>query len=112
MKLNNQHYSMSYHNTTNQTGEQLDIFSVAAKSQDEIVLTFFSNYPNHDFSPSKLHEYLIKYQLINKDTPLTSIRRALTNLTVAGKLTKTNRTVISRYGRSEYVWQLKKETNG
>lgn len=98
---------MSYHNTTNQTGEQLDIFSVAAKSQDELVLTFFKNYPNHDFSPSKLHEYLIKYKLIDEATPLTSIRRALTNLTGAGKLIKTDKKVMSKYNRPEYVWKLK-----
>jgi len=98
---------MSYHNTTNQTGEQLYIFSVAAKSQDEIVLNFFSNYPNHDFSPSKLHDYLIKYQLIDAATPLTSIRRALTNLTGNGKIIKTDKKLMSKFNRPEYVWKLK-----
>lgn len=98
---------MSYHNTTNVKGEQLDIFLVAAKSQDEIVLNFFNNYPNHDFSPSKLHEYLVKYQLINQATPLTSIRRALTNLTTNGKLIKTDKKVMSKFNRPEYVWKLK-----
>jgi hypothetical protein len=102
----------TFHNTTNETGVQLEAFTKKAQTQDEVVLTFFKNHLNHDFSPSKLYEYLIKHSLIDNTTPLTSIRRALTNLTVAGKLTKTNRTVISRYGRSEYVWQLKKETNG
>lgn len=102
----------TFHNTTNESGIQLEAFTKKAQTQDEVVLTFFKNYPNHDFSPSKLYEYLIKYSLIDNATPLTSIRRALTNLTVAGKLTKTNKTVKSRYGRSEYIWQLKNETNG
>jgi hypothetical protein len=102
----------TFHNTTNETGIQLEAFTKKAQTQDEVVLTFFQKHLNHDFSPSKLYEYLIRYNLIDNATPLTSIRRALTNLTVAGKLTKTNKTVISRYGRSEYVWQLKTETNG
>jgi len=99
-----------YHNTTNQTGEQLNIFTLAAKSQDELILTFARKVCF--LSPSHLHNHLIKTKQIEPNTPLTSIRRAITNLTVAGKLIKTNKTVISRYGRSEYVWQLKKETNG
>lgn len=97
----------TFHNTTGETGIQLEAFTKKAQTQDEVVLTFFKNYPNHDFSPSKLHEYLIKYSLIDNATPLTSIRRALTNLTVAGKLIKTEQTVMSKFNRHEYIWKLK-----
>ena len=96
-----------YHNTTGETGIQLEAFTKVAATQDEVVLTFFKNYPNHDFSPSKLHEYLIKHSLIDNATPLTSIRRAFTNLTVAGKLVKTEQKVMSKYNRPEYIWKLK-----
>ena len=97
---------MSYHNTTNQTGEQLDIFSVAAKSQDEIVLQRFKG-GSKMFSPSAIHHFLIAEQRIAKNTPITSIRRSITNLTKKGKLIKTKEQTMSLYGRPEYVWKLK-----
>jgi hypothetical protein len=95
---------MTYHNTTNQTGKQLDIFSVAAKSQDELILTFARKVCF--FSPSHLHKHLIKTQQIEANTPLTSIRRAITNLTKKGKLMKTEEQVKSVYNKPEYVWQF------
>jgi hypothetical protein len=95
-----------YHNTTNQTGRQLDIFSLAAKSQDELILTFARKVCF--FSPSHLHNHLIKTKQIEPNTPLTSIRRAITNLTVAGRLIKTQNQIQSVFNKPEYVWQFNK----
>lgn len=96
-----------YHNTTNQTGEQLDIFSVAAKTQDELILDFFKRTNPISNSPSNVHRILLNLKMIDSNTPLTSIRRSITNLTKQGKLIKTDEQVKSIYGRPEYVWKLK-----
>lgn len=97
----------TFHNTTGEIGIQLEAFTKVAKTQDEVVLKFFNSNKGIGYSPSKLHEYLIAYSLIDNATPLTSIRRSLTNLTVAGKLVKTQQKVISKYNRPEYIWKLK-----
>ena len=42
---------------------------------------------------------------LNLNCPLTSIRRAMTNLTTDGKLIKTNRYVIGIYDKPEHLWE-------
>jgi hypothetical protein len=41
--------------------------------------------------------------------PITSIRRAMTNLSDNGKLEKTNEFVMGNYGKKEHLWQLPKK---
>mgnify|MGYP003118974616 CR=1 FL=1 len=43
---------------------------------------------------------------LNLKCPLTSVRRAMTNLTTDGKLMKTNRYVIGNYDKPEHLWEL------
>lgn len=96
---------MSYHNTTNESGITLKNNVAKAKSQEEEILEFFKyvNYFNEfNSTPSELQMLNLKL----KKYPITSIRRALTNLTKQGKLIKTDEKRIGMYGRSEYVWKL------
>ena len=96
---------MSYHNTTNESGTTLKNNVAKAKSQEEEILEFFKyvNYFNEfNSTPSELQMLNLKL----KKYPITSIRRALTNLTKQGKLIKTDEKRIGMYGRSEYVWKL------
>ena len=51
--------------------------------------------------PSKLTEIVFSGLV-----PLTSIRRALTNLTNAGELVKTDKQMKGMYGRPEHQWRL------
>ena len=44
--------------------------------------------------------------MLEGDVPITSIRRAMTNLTKRGVLVKTDHKRRGRHGRSEYMWQL------
>ena len=47
------------------------------------------------------------FKLYNcKDTPITSIRRAVTNLSYNYKVVKTNETVIGFYGKNERIYKL------
>lgn len=41
------------------------------------------------------------------NAPVTSVRRAMTNLTTAGLLVKTRRKKLERYGRHNYLWRLR-----
>ena len=47
------------------------------------------------------------YYAFLKAWPITSVRRAITNLTTAGELVKTNNTVTGMYGKPEHLWSLK-----
>lgn len=98
---------MSYYNTTNESGTTLKNNVAKAKSQEEEILDIFRLDFKHwkdatdyvGMTPVNILDFFPKY-------PITSIRRALTNLTKQGKLIKTNEKRIGMYGRSEYVWKL------
>jgi hypothetical protein len=97
----------SYHNTTN-AGVQLVIdFESKAKAQEKAILMGMLSirYNGSYAGPSEIHDFLIKFGFIDKHTPLTSIRRAITNLTKKGYLRKTNIKVTGKYGRQEYCWE-------
>jgi hypothetical protein len=95
----------SYHNTTS-AGVQLVIdFESKAKAQEAAVLKWFGDGHTWVASPSGIYDELIYWRRISKDTPLTSIRRAITNLTKKGYLRKTNIKVTGKYGRKEYCWE-------
>lgn len=89
----------SYHNTTDITGRELDQYESKAKTQEERILEWFTFY-EQAATPSRIH------RLVLNDAPITSVRRAMTNLTKQGKLEQTPFKRRSPYGRPEYVWQL------
>jgi hypothetical protein len=41
------------------------------------------------------------------ECPITSVRRALTNLTNEDKIIKTDVKVVGLYGKKEHLWRLK-----
>ena len=91
----------SHFNTTHESGAKLDDYEGKARSQEDLILGYFMlNYP-HARSPSQVQERLGLHYV-----PLTSIRRAMTNLTTRGKLEKTDQKVKGQYGRPEYCWRL------
>jgi hypothetical protein len=51
--------------------------------------------------------FLIDNESINEQTPLTSIRRAITDLTNRDRLVKTDKKVLGSAGRKTYTWRLK-----
>lgn len=87
---------MSYYNTTSQTGQMLMAFTNAASKQDEQVLEIMRTYKRA--SPSTV------WTAIGRPCPITSIRRSITGLTLAGKLIKTADKAPGEYGRPEHVW--------
>jgi hypothetical protein len=88
---------MDYYNTTNSKGLELKERRAKAKSQKEVIKRLYSSY-EEGLSPGDV------YDLVDRKWPITSIRRAITNLTKEGYLIKTERTASGIYGREEHVW--------
>lgn len=93
-----------YYNTTCQTGEQLEEYRRVAASQEDLMKAFFCQRPGQAFTPSQLTSVL-------PGAPLTSVRRAITNLTRQGVLEKTTRQRPGAYQRPEHLWRLRIESN-
>ena len=89
---------MSHYNTTKESGKQLEIFEQTAKNQEHQILKIMELYKR--LSPSDVWKWY------GKSIPLTSVRRALTNLSNQGKLIKTDEKKKGIYGREEYVWSV------
>lgn len=91
-----------YHNTTNESGATLTDYTLKAEKQEDAVLELFQKHAK--LTPSHA---LMKYKLgTGKNPPLTSIRRAITDLTKEGKLVMTNESMKGSYGRNEYFWKI------
>ena len=91
---------MSYYNTTNEKGFDLQKSHEKARNQEEIIYSFFLTY-GKPLSPSQVLKKL------NLECPITSVRRALTNLTNQDKIIKTDVKVVGLYGKKEHLWRLK-----
>jgi len=95
---------MSYYNTTEETGSELAESHAKAKTQEKKILLCFHDQRN-PLSASVLCE------MLNDAYPITSIRRALTDMTNQGDLEKTDKKVMGRYGKREHQWKLKTDKN-
>lgn len=93
----------TYYNTTNLTGSELDERIKACTASRDAVMSLFKFY--WKLTPSKAHDALTIHG-VKRKWPLTSIRRAITNLKNDGLLVKTNEKSIGRYGYPEYNYEL------
>jgi hypothetical protein len=96
-----------YYNTTNETGISLKTNFEKADNQTRLTLSVFQTYPNDNLSANDVWSFLIDNKSINEQTPLTSIRRAITDLTNQDRLVKTDKKVLGLAGRKTYTWRLK-----
>jgi len=93
---------MSFYNTTHETGSTLKESHHKASSQESKILNYFLM-SGDPLSPSMI------LQQMRLNCPITSVRRALTNLTLDNKLIKTDGYCIGTYGKREHLWRLKTE---
>jgi dihydrodipicolinate synthase/N-acetylneuraminate lyase len=93
--------SNSYYNTTNQSGIALQQSQAAAVTQEELILWHFQQRPNVELTPWEVSS------LLKDHPPITSVRRAISNLTQANKLQKTDTKKDGPYGKPSYCWRLK-----
>lgn len=92
---------MSYYNTNNLKGKDLDKAKEKALTQDERIMQYFLSHENALCTPYEVQGYVF-----GNKAPVTSVRRSLTNLTKEGKLEKTNLMRNGLYGDPNYCWKL------
>jgi hypothetical protein len=91
----------SYHNTNKETGDILAASEEKAKSQEEIIYDYMNDKFLYEFTAEDINEILLPH------VPLTSCRRALTNLMNEGKIIKTNNTKLGKYGKQIFTYKYK-----
>ena len=89
-----------FHNTTESTQPELGKYREKVQSQEEQILSYMRYY-ECSVSPSQA-----RLSIFLDRCPITSVRRALTNLTDSGDLVKTEKQVKGPYGRPEFQWRL------
>ena len=95
----------TYHNTNQLIGEELKNAVRNATTQETKILRYFTYNPGL-FTPEE-----IQYNCSMMNLPLTSVRRAITNLANEGFLRKTSEMKIGQYGKPIHAWTLQ-ERNG
>tara|TARA_Y100001938_G_C8030360_1_gene400298 strand:+ start:400 stop:690 length:291 start_codon:yes stop_codon:yes gene_type:complete len=94
-----------YYNTNNETGHTLNSSRNQAKSQEELIYSLFERNQNAYITPFEIHD------LLETLSPITSIRRAISNLTKDGKLVKTDKMKEGPYGKKIHCWKFREESN-
>ena len=91
-----------YFNTTNLKSEELKAANKKAAKQSDVILSVFkcSHLP---LSPSRVLKLVSRSGF---NYPLTSIRRAISDLTSEGYLVKTDQRTKGIYDAYEYMWKL------
>lgn len=89
----------SFHNTISLKGDELNQAESTCKTQEKIINEIFNK------SPQGLSASQVLSVFPSTKTPLTSIRRAMTNLCSKGVLTITANKVTGLYGRPEHIYK-------
>ena len=89
---------MTYYNTNSEEGPELIKSRMNTVKQETTIYLLFED--DSYLSPDMIDE------LLYNDYPITSIRRALTNLTDQGLLEKTDKMVMGKYGKKTHTWKL------
>ena len=90
---------MAFYETIEQTGSALKESNKKTRKQEELIFDLFVK-RNRPLSPSMV---LTESGL---NCPITSIRRAITDLCNAGRIVKTDLQVKGMYGKAEHLWEL------
>lgn len=88
-----------YYNTNDEQGDVLRDSRSNARHQQDVVLAHYRAHPGRNIAPHQVP--------MPAGTPLTSVRRAITNLTEAGLLEKTDEMVPGTYGKQVHTWRLR-----
>ena len=94
-----------YYNTNKESSSTLKRSKTRASTQEEIILDLFKRNPNFHMTPFDIQEALDL--LYNLNAPITSVRRAITDLTTEAKLTKTDIMKKGKYGKDVHCWKYK-----
>ena len=95
-----------YFNTTNLRGRELRHRELKAGTQNRIIFEFFRLQGEVDYTP-----FEVRYRCGLMNTPITSIRRAMTTLTQMGYLVKTDNRRKGMYDELNYTWKFNGKQN-
>ena len=93
-----------YYNTNKTTGVKLKKYKENNNKQEGLILELFRLNPKLELSPFEVHTVLKRLNVLK--APITSIRRALTDLTSKGKLVKSSIMKMGPYGKQVHCWKL------
>jgi hypothetical protein len=91
--------AFDFYNTIHEIKECAEKSRERLHNQQVIILDYFQCYPGNYYSPCDFVKIFPAW-------PLTSIRRAITNLTKEGRLIKTHKMKIGIYGKQVHTWRL------
>jgi hypothetical protein len=97
---------MAYYNTTNESGEVLKTKVKKTESQKSKILNsikYCTNIYKNYYTSSSI---ILEVGWCNKNTPITSIRRAVNNLVNEGELFYTGEKRMGMYGSTEKIIKL------
>jgi hypothetical protein len=92
-----------FFNTINVRGYKLTAYQIKATKQESQIYEFFHHNPGMEVTP----EDIMKWHPEFTWTPITSIRRAFTNLATDGRIEKTDHQIDGMYGMPIHTWRLK-----
>lgn len=95
-------YNVHFHNSIGLAQDELARAIASAKTQEQRIIFLFELH-GVSMTPAEMHTHYIKYY---PECPITSIRRAMTNLTVSGRLEKTEVRVKGKYHYNNFRWKL------
>ena len=99
---------MAYYNTNNETSNTLQRSWNQAKKQKKLIYHIFTSLWSDEtgtyFAPHQIKDILS--DRYDENYPLTSIRRAITDLTADGMLVKTDYRVEGSYGKKVHTWRV------
>jgi Fe2+ or Zn2+ uptake regulation protein len=90
----------TYYNTNGLSGNALRGAVKKTGNQDQAVLQVMQD-AGRPLSPSEIHKLAF-----TPATPITSVRRSLSNLTKRGDLIKLETTKLSPYNVPEHLWEI------
>jgi len=90
---------MPFYNTNQESLDEASDSSAKTAKQSDVILALFE-ITKTPMSPSMV------YKALGQEWPITSIRRAMTNLTDDEKIVKTQKTTKGIYGKKEHLWAL------
>ncbi len=93
---------MPFYNTNQESFKEVFDSSIKTANQSDVIFKLLQT-ANTPMSPSMI------YKILGQKWPITSIRRAITNLTDKGKIVKTQKTTKGIYGKKEHLWSLPKK---
>lgn len=97
----------TYYNTNNELGATLETSKKKASYQANVILDFFNRNAGQSYTPCEVLTFCFpKHPHFNEGVPITSVRRAITNLTLKGLLVKTGTMKLGYQGKMVHTWKL------